>query len=128
TRFSRDWSSDVCSSDLNTVKIQPADGAADAFRHMLSPVSTGTRQHHNKFFTTITGQQIGTAVYGLTNSLRHHPQNFITSLMAMHIVHLFEVINVDHQDTDRLAGADGAGHFALHNLVKKAPVTQIGER
>src|SRR5690606_40103459 len=62
TRFSRDWSSDVCSSDL----VVPVDGrafdaAADAFGDLGGGGQVGAGEEDDEFFSAEPGGEVGVA-------------------------------------------------------------------
>src|SRR5690606_28927007 len=78
TRFSRDWSSDVCSSDLDWKASTPAPAAADAIPQVARPAATAVYlidQPGAVQATILAGQVVpstrdsGTVVFDFANSV-----------------------------------------------------------
>ena len=66
---------------------------------------------------------VGDLGKGLRDSLEHT----ITGLVAVGIVDLLEVVDIDKGDAERLAGGLGGGQFGFERSFKGAAVWQAGE-
>ena len=55
-------------------------------------------------------------------------ERVVAGRVAVAVVDLLEVVDVDHQRRERLAAAAGAGELVARALLERAPVEQAGER
>ena len=85
------------------------------------------RQHHTEFLAADTGQHVGRANL-LQPATPHFLQHHVTRQVAIDIVHLLEVVEVEQDDGERLVR--GAGNFdgARHEGVEGTFVGQTGQR
>jgi len=87
----------------------------------------GFRQHQHELVTAEPGNTIGGAQQQPAD--RHQVlQQGITAGMAMGIVGLVEVIQVDHRQAQRRVVARRPCHFPLQHFVQPAPVQGLGQR
>src|SRR5690606_8856848 len=75
TRFSRDWSSDVCSSDLISTKSSLANGSSRAFVVVLEP---STNEEDLKFTKEQLFKQGGVEVN--FKNIKRNKEGFITNI------------------------------------------------
>jgi hypothetical protein len=81
----------------------------------------GGRQDHDELFAAIAADEIlgANAAHKECAGLA---QDRIASFMAIGIVEILEVIQIEHEDAKTLFCADGAADFALKYFLQVAPI------
>jgi hypothetical protein len=72
-----------------------------AFRNGRSKTGMATRQHHGKLFSAKAGYRVHRA-HAARQRFGDGLQHLVTRLVAIGIIHLFEVVNVQHEQQCRL--------------------------
>ncbi|SDU08473.1 hypothetical protein SAMN05216210_1665 [Halopseudomonas salegens] len=85
------------------------------------------RQQQRKLLTTISSQHISHP-YLIVQNPSQFAQYLIAQRMAMHIIHLFEVINIQNQTTERPLRALKSVPQLHQLLIKGTPVGNAGKR
>ena len=102
------------------------DCVEDAVEQVLSAGTRRLRQQHDKLLAAIARDQICRAQAGAHQGLRHGPQAGIACRMAIAVVEQLEVVDINHQQRQRVAGPPGAVPFPLQRLVEAPPVGDVG--
>ena len=89
--------------------------------------SGGVRQDHDKLLAAHAHREVLGPSEGLFERERHRPQDFVARKMAVGVIVLFEVVDIDHQDRNRLLFADRVDPFRLVIFVEVPPVAQPGQ-
>ncbi|MEY9807654.1 hypothetical protein ABIF30_007261 [Bradyrhizobium elkanii] len=84
-------------------------------------------QHHGEFLAAIAGGDV-LALDVLLQRLRHQPQHLIAGEMAVGVVERLEVVDVEHQERQRLAAGERGLHRHVDRAVEIFPVAEAGER
>ena len=79
------------------------------------------RQNNGKFFAAIAGQRVHGA-YAFGQGLSHGLQHHVARDVAMRVIDLLEVINVQHEQQRRFARACHAVHLTLNDGAEMAAV------
>src|SRR3954452_1447400 len=88
---------------------------------------TGSRHDDRELLAAVTGDQVN-APYAAGQGPRDQPQAFVAPLVAVVIVVLLEVVDVDHREPDRLAGPQRTQPLGLEHLGEAPAVGQAGQR
>ena len=100
--------------------------AANAFGDLGADLDRGAGKHRHQLLATIARRQIVPANVFLQD-LGHQPKNLISDLMSETVVELLEVIDVDHQNAEWLAGLHRGNLRRTNKLLQRAPVGEPGE-
>ncbi|MEJ2202354.1 MAG: hypothetical protein P8X63_15260 [Desulfuromonadaceae bacterium] len=107
-------------------EAQFTDILAQSFRYPHGLVEAGFRQHQGKLLPAETGGEIvipQLSFHGLGQSLQDH----IPLLMAVTVVDLFEMVDIDHDQGQWFLGALATLQFLVQGFHQKAPVAQLGQ-
>ncbi len=103
------------------------DGAPDALGHGHAERGLAARQHHGELFAAVAGQSVhrpDAAVQGP----RHASQDLVAREVAIGVVDLLEMVDVEHQQQRRLARTRDAVDLGLQLGHEMAPVGQPRQR
>ena len=100
---------------------------AHALGHCEAERRRAVRQDHRELFTADPGHRVHRAD-AVLQRVRHALQHQVAGRVAVAVVDLLEVVDVDHQHQCRLAGAGDAVDLAGECGLELAPVRDAGER
>ena len=99
----------------------------DAMCDHFGFVDAGGRQQYRKFLAAVSNSDVCSAEV-LSEDRSYYAECFITLRMAEPIVIRLELVHVDHQETQLLAGAVGAIDLLPEAFLDIAPIEQACER
>jgi hypothetical protein len=107
---------------------EPADGVGLELRELLPDslgqrgraAEVGGRQDHRELLAPDTADDVARPDRG-AQDVRDLDQQLVADAMAVHVVHLLEVVQVEHQDGDRVVSGRGR-HERLAQPVVEGPV------
>ena len=85
------------------------------------------RQQQREFFAAETGHQVLRPLHLPAERIGHRAQAAIAGKVAVEVVELFEVIEIDHGERERFVMADGAIPFLREALIEGTAVGDPGE-
>ncbi|MNZ21846.1 hypothetical protein D3C78_389280 [compost metagenome] len=91
-------------------------------------VVVGIGQDHRHFLTPVACQQVARAADAGREQGSHLLQAGVASRMPIGVVVAFEMVDIDHQQSQRGAVSMGRADFLGQRLVKAAPVGKPGQR
>ena len=100
---------------------------ADAFGNFGAGREIETREYAHQFFAAIAGRQPDVAD-DILQYFRNQPEHLIADLMTIGVVELLEVIDIDHQNTERRILFHRGDLGRTEEFVHRAPVGQSGQR
>src|SRR5215469_4994331 len=103
-----------------------ADPAAQALSQNLRLFESSFGHENDEFVTSITSDNVGVAGL-LLKQPANARQHEVTLKMSFLIIHSFELIEIDHHDGERTAGARSALPFRLQSFEKIAARFETGE-
>src|SRR6266508_4932702 len=92
---------------------------------LISRISVEIWHDDHKFLAAIPTGKI-TAPALLRKSDRKCLENFVTRFMPIGVVDSFEMVEIDHNDANRIIFARGARKLTLQRLFEITPVEKIG--
>ncbi|MNP08273.1 hypothetical protein D3C76_1003340 [compost metagenome] len=104
-----------------------ADQLAAALRHLPRRRLVGGREDQHEFLAAEAGDEVAWADGGVLQGLAHALQAVVALDMAVVVVVLLEVVDIEKDQRQRLAGALGAGPLHFQHGVEHAPVGHTGE-
>ena len=101
------------------------DALADRFGNLHGAVAAGVRQQHREFFAAIAGGDVARPADRATNRRTDRRQRLIALGMPVAIVEFLEMIDVDHQQRQRLAIARRPAPRQGQRFIETAPVGEL---
>ena len=99
---------------------------ADFVGHLGGGVRVRLRQHQGEFFTAVTRRQVDVPD-GKLQQLSDGLEHFVAGLVAVRVVDLLEVIEVDEEDGQGALEFEGADELVVEKVVEAGAVGQAGE-
>ena len=100
--------------------------AAQALKSGLTGSLGGMGKQHHEFFTAIAGQQVRLA-QALAGDTGKPGEDLVATVMAVVIVDLLEMVQIDNRQVQRRVVAVGEGELFFQPFQKMAAVIQPGE-
>ena len=104
---------------------QPGNGLHRAAERGLGGRQRRTGQQHHELVTAVAGHHVA-AAHGVAQRAGHHAQHVVALGVRVLVVDLFEPVEVDQRDGQRVVVRGGGQHG--HPVVQRAPVGQPGQR
>jgi hypothetical protein len=98
-----------------------------AFSSRLNLLGWCAVQQHDEFFAAIAGHQVTRPAHALAQGLGHSLQAGVSSLMAIAVVVLLEVVHIQHQDGHPFVVVHRTRPHLCKELVKVTPVGHLGQ-
>ena len=89
-------------------------------------IEIGVRQDDHELLAAVARDDVR-RTHRMADDLRQVHERRIAGRMAVRVVQLLEIVEVEHRDAHRLAGATGAGDLALHGVVHPASIERAGQ-
>jgi len=118
---------DTDGDSADALEELPAEAFPDAFGQGAGAGEPRIRHEHNEFLAPPAGQGIRETDHR-THPVRHLPEHAVALLMAMGIVDLFEVVDVEHQQGHRMPIAPRPVHLPRDRLLEMPPVPGAGQQ
>ena len=106
--------------------LQPFNCKPHALGYQYGLRKGGARQKKRKLFSTHSGYRLVRPTNRFEKIAADGLEGVITAFMAIGVVDMFEMVNVNHHHRERLALAFAAREFALQRVVQVAAVLQAG--
>lgn len=103
------------------------DAGADRLGDRDGAVRVDVGQHDDEFLAAVTGRVIGRPAQAAGDAAADRGERIVAGLMALRVVVVLEVIDVDEQQRQRVLRARGAPPFARERDVEHAAVVEPGE-
>ena len=113
-------------ADRDVVGFGLLDGGADAFRNRPGPIRRGSDQENGKFVPSVAITRIDIGPDGIFDDFTDCLQNLIAFQMAIEIIVLLEIIEIEHQKGEGGFLAFEAGQFSFQGLEKMPVVIKSG--
>jgi len=111
---------------VEDANLDGGDCFAQAFGNVQRVLKIGLRQQHRKLLPAQAADDIGRAQFGFAGA-GTRPQGVVPRAMAISVVDPLEVIDIHHQNRERLMGPLGPRDLLLTPNEKEAPVVHAGE-
>ena len=108
-------------------QIQRLHRLSNGLCQALGGRGIGVWQYQQEHFTAIARRQVASASHARVDGLRHALETFVTRLMAVVVVVALELVDIDHDQCQRLIGSPGSDPFAGQRVVQATPVCQASQ-
>ncbi|HEX7436379.1 MAG TPA: hypothetical protein VF308_06725 [Caldimonas sp.] len=105
--------------------LRVGHGTQAALRDDARGLEIGAGQQQGEFLAAIARDEFALALDGLADEARHRAQPFVAGGVAVAVVVVLEMVDVDHQQRHGLALARGARPLGVQRLVEEAPVADL---
>ena len=105
---------------------QVLQGLAHLLQHLLGLLHAGGGHQHHEFLSAVAGQGIG-APKAPAQQIGHRLEHHIACGVAVAVVHLFEVVHIQHGQRHRLPCLHALRQLGRHHLVAPGAVVQAGQ-
>src|SRR5579884_3898393 len=95
---------------------QVAEFRADSFATRGGGAKVGRRKHNHKLLASIATDKIFGANTAKEQRSRF-AQDCVSSIVPVRVIKFLEVIQIEHEDAQRLLGAHGAPDFPLEHFL-----------
>ena len=102
------------------------DGPADVLGHDYRTFQIGDGQDGDEFLTAIARRQVSALYVGFERH-GHEPQHLVAGLVAIGVVEILEMIDVDDHQAERLTAGMGLIDGCVQALVEALAVGNLGE-
>ena len=123
-----DADGDLAAARLFVGNSQSFDGQAQLLGQPLCGRRVHARQDQQEFFTAVSRCQIAGPLRARLQGFRNGNQTLIAGLVTVKIVVFLEIIDINHDQGQRLAFALAVRQFSVQRGVEVATVVQSGQR
>lgn len=114
-------------AEIGARQVERGNARADAPADLDGVLVAGIGKDDRELVATVARGEIARPARRLADDRSRLPEALVPGLVAIGIVELLEVIDIEHQQRQRRARADGAVPLAAQRGVEGAPVGQPGQ-